>query len=214
MSAGTPPPDPRPAAPRPAARAPIAARLLSIVGHPAVVMPLAVPLAAQRHDAPWPMLLVALGLALGVAAIVGLYSWWQVRCGRWSHVDASVPRERRHLNGFVVALLGLLAAGLWLASQPAALVVGLGAAAGIVLAALALQRWLKVSLHAGFGSFAAALAWPVDWAVAGLGTLALAVGWSRLRLGRHDGAEVIVGLGLGCLAGVAFHWAAGLAGAA
>jgi membrane-associated phospholipid phosphatase len=207
-----PPKTPHPAAPPPAA--PAAARLLSIVGHPAVVMPLAVPLAAVRRDAPWPMLLVSLGLALGVTAIVGLYSWWQVRTGRWSHVDASVPRERRDLNVFVVSLLGLLAAALWFARQPAALVVGLGAAAGIVLVALALQRRLKVSLHGAFGTFAAALAWPVDWAVAGLGTLALAVGWSRLRLGRHDAAEVIVGLCLGCLAGIAFHWGAGLAGVA
>ncbi len=205
---------PPPKTPHPAAPPPAAARLLSIVGHPAVVMPLAVPLAAQRRDAPWSMLLVALGLALGIAAIVGLYSWRQVRAGRWSHVDASVPRERRDLNVFVVSLLGLLAAALWLARQPAALVVGLGVAAGIVLVALALQRRLKISLHGAFGTFAAALAWPADWAVTALGTLALAVGWSRLRLGRHDTAEVIVGLCLGCLAGLAFHWAAGPAGAA
>lgn len=206
-----PPPEPAPPA-VPSAHA--AARLLSIVGHPAVVMPLAVPLAAVRRDAPWPALLVALGLALGIAAVVGLYSWRQVRAGRWAHVDASMPRERRDLNVFVGALLLLLAAGLALARQPAALVAGLTAAAGIVLVALALQRRLKVSLHAGFGSFAAALAWPATWAVAGLGTLALAVGWSRLRLGRHDAVEVAVGLGLGGLAGVAYHWAAGLAAAA
>jgi membrane-associated phospholipid phosphatase len=50
--------------------------------------------------------------------------------------------------------------------------------------------------------------------VAPLGALALAVGWSRLRLGRHDAAEVVVGLCLGCGAGFAFHWAAGATGAA
>lgn len=170
-------------------------------------MPLAVPVAAARRDAPGSVLLLAATLAVGIAAGVGAYSWWQVRVGRWVHVDASLPHERRHLNLFVVGLLLAVAAGLRLAGQPQVLVIGLSLAAGIVAVSLALQRRLKVSMHAAFGAFAAALAWP-GAAAAALGLLALAVGWSRLRLGRHDRAEVAVGLTLGIAAGIVFQIAA------
>lgn len=199
------------ARPPPATRTAAAARWLSIAGHPALVMPLAVPLAAARRGATWQALAVAAVLAAAIAAIVGGYSWWQVRAGRWTHVDASVPRERRHLNLFVVALLLSSAGALRLAGEGAALVIGLSLAAGIVAAALVLQRWLKVSMHAAFAAFAAALLWPGTGALA-FGVLALGVGWSRLRLGRHDTAEVVVGLLLGCAAGVVSHAAAASAG--
>lgn len=193
---------PRPAArPAPPARGAVAARALSIVGHPAVVMPLAVSLAAAKRDAPGPVLLLAAAMAVAIAAVVGAYSWWQVRSGRWSHVDASDPRERQDLNLFVAPLLPALAAAMGLSGQSHALVVG-----------LALQRRLKASLHCAFGAFAATVVGP-GIAAALLGALALGVGWSRLRLGRHDALEVPVGLGLGGAAGAAFHWAAGTGGA-
>lgn len=189
-----------------------AARALSIAGHPAVVMLLAVPLAAAQRGAPARELWWGTGAALAVASSVALYSLRQVRAGRWVHLDASCPAERLHLNLFLMSLLFAAAAVLGLTARSAVLAAGLGSCAAIVLAALVLRRRMKLSLHCAFGAFAAALAWPAGPALAALAALALAVAWSRLRLGRHTPAEVVAGLGTGALAGVGFNllaaWAA------
>jgi heme/copper-type cytochrome/quinol oxidase subunit 3 len=85
------------------------------------------------------------------------------------------------------------------------LATGLGSSGVIVLAALALRRRMKLSLHCAFGAYAAALLWPVWPALAGLAALSLAVAWSRLQLQRHTRQEVLAGLVVGALAGLAFN---------
>jgi membrane-associated phospholipid phosphatase len=137
--------------------------------------------------------------------IVGLYSLWQVRAGRWAHVDASQPRERHQLNQFLAALLGGAAVLLWAAGQPPPVVLGPLLAAGLVLLAHGLRRWLKVSLHAAFAVFAAALVWPHPGLTLGLALLAVGVAWSRLALRRHTWAEVLLGLLFGAAGGLAFR---------
>ena len=181
-----------------------AARALSIVGHPALLMPAAVAVAASGTSAPPRLLPVALGSAVAVAVIVGLYSLWQVRTGRWAHIDASQPRERRQLNLFLAALLGGIAVLLWALGQPGPVVLGPLLAAALVLLAHGLRRWLKVSLHAAFAVFAVALVWPHLLLTPALALLAAGAAWSRLVLGRHTRAEVLLGLLLGVAGGVAF----------
>jgi hypothetical protein len=182
-----------------------AARLLSIVGHPGLLMPVAVPLAAVQRGAPAQDLWLGAAAALAVALVVALYSLRQVRAGRWSHVDASAPAERLHLNLFLVGLLLAAAFGLWLTTRSQVLAAGLGTSGAIVLAALALRRHMKLSVHCAFAAYAAALTWPVWPALAGLAVLSLAVGWSRWQLRRHTRREVVAGLGIGALAGLAFN---------
>lgn len=182
-----------------------AARWLSIVGHPGLLMPVAVPLAAVQRGAPAQDLWLGAAAAAAVALVVALYSLRQVRVGRWSHVDASAPAERLRLNLFLAGLLLAAAAALWLTTRSQVLAAGLGTSGAIVLAALALRRYLKLSLHCAFAAYAAALTWPVWPALAGLAVLALAVGWSRWQLRRHTRREVLAGLGIGALAGLAFN---------
>lgn len=182
-----------------------AARALSIVGHPALVLPTAVLLAAVQRGASPRDTWLAGAAAVAVSCCVGLYSVLQVRSGRWSHVDASVPAERLHLNRFLAGLLLAVAAVLWLSSSSLVLAAGLGTSGAIVLAALSVGRRMKLSLHCAFGAYAAALPWPAWPATLMLAALALAVGWSRLRLRRHTPREVIAGLAVGALAGVSFN---------
>jgi hypothetical protein len=182
-----------------------AARALSIVGHPALVMSVAVPLAAAQRGAPAQDVWLATAAAVVVSLIVGVYSLRQVRAGRWTHVDASVPAERLRLNLLLIGLLLAAAAMLWLTARSLVLAAGLATSGAIVLAALLLRRRMKLSLHCAFGAYAAALPWPALPAVAALAALALAVGWSRLRLRRHTPAEVVAGLGVGALAGIGFN---------
>jgi len=181
------------------------ARVLSLVGHPALLMPVAVTLAARLRGAPARDTWLAAAAAVAVALLVGLYSLRQVRARRWLHMDASQPAERLHLNLLLVGALLAAAAALGLGARSLVLAAGLASSALIVLAALALRRRMKLSLHCAFASYAAALLWPVLPAVAGVALLALAVGWSRLQLRRHTPREVVVGLGVGALAGLAFN---------
>ena len=185
------------------------ARALSIVGHPAVLMPVAVAAAASGPGAPPQLMRVALSTAVVVAVIVGLYSLWQVRRGHWAHVDASHPAERSQLNLVLAGLLCAAAGLLWALGQPPAVAAGPLLAALLVLLTHALRRWLKVSLHAAFALFAAALVWPHLPGTLAIGALALGVAWSRLVLRRHTLAEVLTGLWLGAAFGAALRLSLG-----
>ena len=182
-----------------------AARALSIIGHPALLMPIAIAATAAAAEAPPQLLRVAFGSAVAVAAVVGLFSLWQVRAGRWLHVDASRPSERRQLTRLLAVLLGAIALALWASGQASAVAAGPLPVALPVLVAHALRRRLKVSLHAAYAVLAAALLWPHVLGTALVGLLALGVAWSRLELRRHTRAEVLAGLLLGALSGAALQ---------
>jgi membrane-associated phospholipid phosphatase len=181
------------------------ARALSIVGHPALLMPAAVAQRASRAGVPPDLLPAALATALVVALTVGIFSVVQVRAGRWTHVDASQPRERSQLNVFLVALLLALAVLLWAVGQRPSLALGPLVVALPVLLGLALRKRLKLSLHTTFAVFAAALVWPHPWWTPAVLALAAGVAWSRLALRRHTLPEVLLGLLVGAALGVAFR---------
>lgn len=178
------------------------ARAVSIFGHPMLVLPLAalvlLLLRGQQQLAWW----LALGFS-GFAAVVMGYSAWQVRRGRWAHVDASGKQERSSLNRFLLVLLLLSALGAWLA-QAAEPAIGLALSAAMVVTAMATSRWCKLSLHMAFVVFAAVLLGHAAWWL-GLASLlfAGAVGWSRLRLQRHVPRDLVAGALTGALAGIA-----------
>ena len=181
------------------------ARCLSIVGHPLVFFPLAVWMAIASGTSGGQ----ALPLALVFFALLGLgvmlYSWLQVRSGRWGHVDASLPHERRSLNGLLLSALSVSALVVWFQPHARGLALGITLSCFLVCAALLTARWLKASLHVAFLVFASAILWQVSLGlVAGSLAFAVAVGWSRLELRRHSVAEVLVGAGLGLVAGGAF----------
>jgi len=181
-----------------------AARALSVVGHPALLMPAAVAGSAAANGAPPRVLHLGLAAAVAIALCVIAFSLVQVGAGRWSHVDASVPRERSQLNLVLCVLLFGAAGLLWWSGQPRLLSLGLGLGGAMVVAAQLLRRWLKLSLHAAFAVFAAALWWPNAAGAAVVLLLAAAVSWSRLALRRHTGIEVTAGLLAGAAAGCAF----------
>jgi hypothetical protein len=192
----------------------LAARVLSIVGHPGLLMPVAVAIGTSAADLPSARVQAAVAAALSVAAIIGAFSLWQVRRGRWAHVDASLPHERRQLNPFAALLLFAAALALagWGRSPHGA--IGAALAGVLVLAAQLLRRRMKLSLHCAFAAYAAAIVWPGVAASLSLALLALGVAWSRLQLRRHTRGEVVVGLGLGTLAGLMLQLLSGWIGSA
>src|SRR5262245_27484046 len=179
------------------------ARAVSIAGHPVVVLPGAIWAGVWGVAPPNVVRQAVLSAAL-VGAAVMAYSAVQVKRGRWSHVDASVREERQQLNLFLAMLLVLVSTVLWATGRPWGVVAGVGSAALVVAVAHATRRWLKLSLHVAFATFAPAFLWPRVGGVLVLLGVATAVAWSRLVLLRHTRQEVLYGGALGAAVGVLF----------
>lgn len=186
------------------------ARALSIAGHPAVLVPCAVVVSAAAQGAGRGTILAALLAVASVAAGVVLYSRAQVKSGRWTHMDASDPSERRQLNPRLALLLCATAAVLLAAGQDIRIAAGLALGGAMVAAAHLLRSWLKASLHAAFAVYCAFLVWPGVAAAFAIMLLAAGVAWSRLVLERHTRAEVVAGALLGMGAGIAFRFFLGV----
>ncbi|PKP80469.1 MAG: hypothetical protein CVT79_14330 [Alphaproteobacteria bacterium HGW-Alphaproteobacteria-18] len=181
------------------------AQALSLALHPAILMPVAAGLAAVVGGASAKMTHAILLATAGMAAAVVIVAIIQVRRGKWVDADASVPEERRQLNFFLVLALAAGAALAGFGAQPQTLVVGLGLSAAIIIAALSVSRWLKLSLHTAFAVLAAGLFWPdLRYVSAGL-VLAGLVAWSRLHLRRHTASDVVAGGAAGALAAIVFQ---------
>lgn len=188
------------------------ARAVSLLAHPLPVVMLALLMLLHRHAAAPSMLWSAAGISLLLGGSIIALSRQRVRQGRWQHVDASRPGERRQLNRWLLILFGLGTAAsvignAWLAASV------FGGALLIVLLAIALQRWGKTSLHMAFAVFAAVLLQPGTPLASGLVLIALiAIGWSRLHLQRHTPVDLLMGIGCGVLAGVFGRWLPSAAG--
>jgi membrane-associated phospholipid phosphatase len=137
------------------------------------------------------------------AALVMALSWRQVRRGRWAHVDASAPRERRDLNRALLAVTMLAAVLAQVVAHDPRVALALGLAAGILVFALLTARRWKLSLHVAFAAFAALLLWTLHpLATAAMLAFTAAIAWSRLRLARHAPRDLVAGAFAGVCAGV------------
>ena len=179
------------------------ARTLSILGHPFVVIPGAVATLALHERASSAAMIVS--MICGIAGAVLAFSIWQVRRGRWQHIDASARAERRSLNLFLAIVLFLGAAIAFHQLRGPGFSLGLLLSGLLIVATMLLSPWVKLSLHAAFAAFAVLLLWPLPtWYLALASVAAAGICWSRVILGRHTVAEVLGGSLLGGLCGACF----------
>ena len=182
------------------------ARAVSIVGHPVVILFVAVVVAASTRGASLRQLWFV-GGALAVFGLIVLgFSWFQVRAGHWSHIDASARTERKSLNVFLGVMCFIAAILVWLLTRRPYISIGLGLSGTLALIALLIARWVKMSLHVAFAAFATALVWPNKLAIVAGVLVTAALVWSRLILGRHIVADIAAGLLLGAAAGSVYHF--------
>jgi hypothetical protein len=184
----------------------IAARWLSIVFHPFVMIGVLAGTAAARQttgDAARSVGSVMLFTVVPLAVL----RWRQVRRGRWESADASNPAGRPMLlvggGAGVVALLAYL-----LLMRPESFMVrGVVATLGMMAVCAVATRWIKVSLHMAFAALAATslalLRAPIGYAL--LMALPL-VAWSRLLLQRHTPVEVGLGTMIGAAAAAGMYY--------
>jgi len=174
------------------------ARGVSTIGHPLLVVPAAVlAVLLYRQTASAASILAPV---CGICAVAFTFSFWQVRRGRWQHIDASLKAERSSLNLFLASVLLLGAVIGFYRGVDTGLSLGLFLSGVLIVIVMMLSPWTKLSLHAAFAAFAALLLWPLDvWLVALAAGAAAGICWSRVMLGRHTVGEVIAGSALGAL---------------
>lgn len=180
------------------------ARTVSILGHPLLMLPLAVlALSASSDGGGRNTLAIAAGFGV-FAAVVMTYSWWQVRRGHWQHVDASMRSERVALNRFLLAALACAALFAWFGAMRE-LALGMGLSVLLIAVAMLSSRYCKLSLHLAFAVYAAILLWRIDWRIGAGGLMfAALLAWSRLALQRHSPRDLVTGAAAGLFAGVVF----------
>jgi hypothetical protein len=182
------------------------ARVLSIVGHPVLVLPVAVLVSGRERGVSMATQSTTIGVTVGIGVGVLVFSAVRVWLGHWKHVDASEPAERNQLNGFTAVLLfGAALAGFLSSGGSRDLYLWPACSGGVVLAAIVLRRRMKLSQHVAFDLFAAIAVLPSVWAALAIALLTIGVGWSRLVLKRHTRMEVAVGTVVGVVAGALFH---------
>lgn len=174
------------------------ARWISIIGHPFASIVLLVLTASWRLHGGYSAVRTTSIVVAAVLTPLGLFIWNRYSTGRWQTVDASAPADRPALYTVAFALLVLLGIYFLVIEQAGEMVRGFAAVAILIGLAAGLNRWIKLSVHMTFATFATviiarlipALGWPL---VAFLPFL----GWSRLKLSRHSIAEVLGGFFLG-----------------
>lgn len=152
---------------------------------------------AATHSLPTALRLTVLALALTSLPVTALVSY-QVLSGKWSDLDVSVRQQRYALYPFGLACTIALALVFARINAPR---IAIGATLALVVSNVVdgiVNFVYKVSAHATSAAACAVLlwasvpAWGVPAAIA-----ALAVGWSRVVLGRHTPGQVLLGWTVG-----------------
>jgi membrane-associated phospholipid phosphatase len=172
------------------------ARILSIAGHPLVLLPLLVAVATRNRV--WTAILVVCTILPFFAVTLR-----NVRRGLWSDHDVSRRDQRVGLYRVAFPLFALSAVVIYFLDAGPQMMRGFGAAAVMMGLGIFGNRWLKISMHMMTAACCAVvIGWlyPISlWAAV---PFVAAVAWSRHKLGRHTWAEIAVGLAIGAAAGL------------
>jgi membrane-associated phospholipid phosphatase len=180
------------------------ARWISILGHPFVLVLLLVGSLTLQVLPPGRAFLVT-GIVFAASILpMALTLRRHVRTGRCTDYDVSVREERARIYpaalGVVLVTLLVLA---WI-GPPRDVLAGTVAVLALLGTASLVNLRHKISLHTAFGVYVALCFLPLSAGLAGAGAaLAVAIGWSRIAMGRHTPAEVASGLVLGAVVGTA-----------
>lgn len=170
------------------------ARILSIAGHPFILVPLMI--AASTRNWVWTAA-VSAGMVLPLLVI----TLRNVRRGLWSDPDVSRKDQRSGLYRAGLPLLAVTALILYLLDAGPRMMRGIAAAAVMLLLGVLGNRWLKISLHLMIAAYCAVIIGDLYprtiWATV---PLLAALAWSRSKLDRHTWAEVAVGAVIGAAA--------------
>jgi len=179
------------------------ARIVSIVGHPFVLVPLAIVLATRDAAASRGPVL---GAVLGTMAVLAVYVLRKWRRGELTDVDVSSREQRPRVFFIGIASSGAACVAMIATKQAPGVIRGTAIACGVLVVMFLVNRFLlKASLHSAFAAIAAGIVWRASPLLTlAFALVALIVGWSRVRYGRHTASEVVAGLVIGSIAALGF----------
>jgi membrane-associated phospholipid phosphatase len=183
------------------------ANFFSILGHPFVLLPLTITLSLIGHLRPGKLIAVVAIFSASIILPLLVLIRRKVVSGEWTDMDVSHHDQRGRLYSVALPIIALSIPIFWLLRLPRGLIIGTVVSLFLLIAGMAINRSSKLSMHAMFGAYCMMVLWAVSHTF-GLAALALliAVGWSRVLLGRHTVAQVISGMSLGMAAGVILLW--------
>ncbi len=178
-------------------------RILSIVGHPFLLLPTSVFLATYQDDATTrARMFVPIVLAL---ASIALYIVWKLKKGDVSNVDVSDRTQRGGIYFAPILCMVVLYLVLNYLVGNTHAARGVAAALALLISHALANPWIKASLHTSFVVLAAAYLLPGRPMLAALFVgLALLIAWGRVAYQRHSVREVVVGFAFGVLAAAAY----------
>jgi len=186
------------------------ARIVSVVGHPFVLLPLTTVIAVSRNSSPVRTLAIGIITVLVTVVPLLLIIRRKVATGKWSDMDVSVSSERDSF--YPIAITVVIVSGLifWILDFPRSLLIGIIISLVLLLAAMIINRRSKISLHLIFAVYCAVCLFAVSYLIgAGFILLSIAIGWSRILLERHNFGQVLSGMMLGAFAGICLLKAVG-----
>jgi membrane-associated phospholipid phosphatase len=176
------------------------ARILSIAGHPFILIPLMI--AAATGNWVWTAVVGAVTILPMLAITLR-----NVRRGVWSDHDVSRHEQRGGLYRVAFPLIALSALLLWLLDASPHFLRGFAAAAVMLALGLLGNRFLKISLHMMTAAFCAVTIIRLyPWTIYAILPFVAAIAWSRRKLDRHTWTEIVVGMVIGGAAA----WVAGM----
>ncbi|MFB2119028.1 hypothetical protein [Parapedobacter sp. 2B3] len=181
------------------------AKVISTVGHPFLTVPLFAVFLLFSIESTQRAIYLSLLIVGGIFLPIGVRTIWGVRKGTYTNLDVSDQAQRQKWFVATILLLLLVTIIVWATNQAWTLRLALACALGLLLLAQLVNRRIKASMHLAFHAFLGFLVLSLNW-IAGVCFLLFAVplAWSRIHLGRHIWKEVVVGMGLGTLLGIAF----------
>jgi membrane-associated phospholipid phosphatase len=180
-----------------------AALIISVIGHPFVLLTLTVIIVALRNTSPLRALTIGI-ITISVTVVPLLFVIRRsVVTGKWGNHDISERSERNKFYPIAVAVVAVSCLVFWFLDFPRPLLVGITISLVLLLAAMLINRWSKISLHLTFAAYCAVSLTAVDYRLGAFFILlAIAVAWSRLKLERHSLGQVLGGAALGTAAGI------------
>lgn len=141
----------------------------------------------------------------GIFVPVGLRTLWGVRKGTYTNLDISDQSQRQRWFIAITLLLLVVTVIIWIIEPNRTLRLGTACACVLLLVSQLVNTRIKASMHLAFHTFVGLLILHINGFV-GIVFLLFTplLAWSRLHLKRHVLEEVLVGITLGTLFGLAF----------
>lgn len=181
------------------------AKVISTVGHPFLTVPLFAVFLLFSIESTQRAIYLSLLIVGGIFLPIGLKTLRGVRKGTYTNLDVSDQAQRQKWFVATTFLLLLVTVIVWATNQDWTIRLAMACALVLLVIAQLVNRRIKASMHLAFHAFLGFLILSLNW-IAGVCVLlfALPLAWSRIHLGRHIWKEVVVGMALGTVLGIAF----------